>query len=60
MEAGMLNTALRVGVEDWALRSGPAQGPSLGETVTGVLRMAAHVIEREPPTPAGTGHRAEH
>ncbi|GAA2301137.1 TetR family transcriptional regulator [Streptomyces hawaiiensis] len=58
MEAGMLNTALRVAVEDWALRSGPADGSSLGETVTGVLRMAAHVIETDPRAPAGTGHRA--
>ncbi|MFB6847808.1 TetR/AcrR family transcriptional regulator [Streptomyces sp. NPDC056373] len=60
MEAGMLNTALRVAVEDWALRSGPGDGSSLAETVTGVLRMAAHVIEPDPPAAAVTGHHAGH
>ncbi|MEU9573891.1 hypothetical protein AB0D62_29330 [Streptomyces massasporeus] len=28
VEAGVLNTALRIGVEDWALRSDRAGGPS--------------------------------
>ncbi|MGI5427256.1 TetR/AcrR family transcriptional regulator [Streptomyces sp. CA-179760] len=58
MEAGLLNTALRVGVEDWALRADPADARSLGRTITGVLRMAAHVIEAQPPLPAGTARRA--
>ncbi|MET9576361.1 MULTISPECIES: hypothetical protein [Streptomyces] len=38
VEAGVLNTALRIGVEDWALRS-DAAGPSFAETVTRALRM---------------------
>ncbi|MEU2746800.1 hypothetical protein ABZ613_10970 [Streptomyces collinus] len=39
MEAGVLNTALRIGVEDWALRPGRSAGPSFAETVTRALRM---------------------
>ncbi|MFF7767285.1 helix-turn-helix domain-containing protein [Streptomyces massasporeus] len=39
VEAGVLNTALRIGVEDWALRSDRAAGPSFAETVTRALRM---------------------
>ncbi|MEU0217518.1 helix-turn-helix domain-containing protein [Streptomyces sp. NPDC006265] len=40
VEAGVLNTALRIGVEDWALRSDRSAGPSFAETVTRALRMA--------------------
>ncbi|MEU6909325.1 helix-turn-helix domain-containing protein [Streptomyces coeruleorubidus] len=39
VEAGVLNTALRVAVEDWALRSDGVTGPSLAETITRALRM---------------------
>jgi hypothetical protein len=39
VEAGVLNTAMRIAVEDWALRSGGAAGPSLAETITRALRM---------------------
>ncbi|MFH8493876.1 helix-turn-helix domain-containing protein [Streptomyces coeruleorubidus] len=39
VEAGVLNTAMRVAVEDWALRSDGVAGPSLAETVTRALRM---------------------
>lgn len=39
VEAGVLNTALRVGVEDWALRPDRSTGPSFAETVTRALRM---------------------
>lgn len=39
VEAGVLNTAMRIAVEDWALRSDGAAGPSLAETVTRALRM---------------------
>ncbi|MFJ4278394.1 helix-turn-helix domain-containing protein [Streptomyces massasporeus] len=39
VEAGVLNTALRIGVEDWALRTDRAAGPSFAETVTRALRM---------------------
>ncbi|MEU6471417.1 hypothetical protein ABZ927_06690 [Streptomyces massasporeus] len=31
-EAGVLNTALRIGVEDWALRADRSAGPSFAET----------------------------
>ncbi|MFH9585342.1 TetR/AcrR family transcriptional regulator [Streptomyces luteogriseus] len=40
VEAGVLNTALRIGVEDWALRSDRSAGPSFAETVTRALRLA--------------------
>lgn len=36
----MLNTALRIGVEEWALRPDPSQGPSFAETITRAVRMA--------------------
>ncbi|MET9678801.1 helix-turn-helix domain-containing protein [Streptomyces coeruleorubidus] len=39
VEAGVLNTAMRIAVEDWALRPDGAAGPSLAETVTRALRM---------------------
>ncbi|MFI6804380.1 helix-turn-helix domain-containing protein [Streptomyces luteogriseus] len=39
VEAGVLNTALRIGVEDWALRSDRSAERSLAETVTLALRM---------------------
>ncbi|MFB7931580.1 TetR/AcrR family transcriptional regulator [Streptomyces sp. NPDC056039] len=43
VEAGVLNTALRVAVEEWALRSDTAAGPSLAETVRRALRMVEAV-----------------
>ncbi|QWB24298.1 MULTISPECIES: TetR/AcrR family transcriptional regulator [Streptomyces] len=43
VEAGVLNTALRVAVEEWALRSERAAGPSLAETVRRALRMVEGV-----------------
>ncbi|MFJ1812369.1 MULTISPECIES: helix-turn-helix domain-containing protein [unclassified Streptomyces] len=39
VEAGVLNTAMRIAVEDWALRPDGAAGPSVAETVTRALRM---------------------
>jgi AcrR family transcriptional regulator len=45
VEAGVLNTAMRIAVEDWALRSDGAAGPSFAETVTRALRMV-DVVER--------------
>ncbi|WP_306970687.1 acyl-CoA-like ligand-binding transcription factor [Streptomyces afghaniensis] len=39
VEAGVLNTAMRIAVEDWALRSDRSTGPSFAETVTRALRM---------------------
>ncbi|MFC9129743.1 TetR/AcrR family transcriptional regulator [Streptomyces sp. NPDC057099] len=46
VEAGVLNTAMRVAVEDWALRSDTAAGPSLAETVRRALRMVDAVEQR--------------
>ncbi|WP_328341277.1 TetR/AcrR family transcriptional regulator [Streptomyces violaceus] len=46
VEAGVLNTAMRVAVEDWALRSDAAAGPSLAETVRRALRMVGSVEKR--------------
>ncbi|CAM5509056.1 TetR/AcrR family transcriptional regulator [Streptomyces purpurascens] len=46
VEAGVLNTAMRIAVEDWALRSDPAAGPSLAETVRRALRMVDAVEQR--------------
>ncbi|TLS46966.1 TetR/AcrR family transcriptional regulator [Streptomyces montanus] len=59
LEAGVLNTALRIGVEDWALRSDQSTGPSLGETNTRALRMIARLSEAEAPAPSGTGSSTE-
>ncbi|MFJ7292752.1 TetR/AcrR family transcriptional regulator [Streptomyces collinus] len=50
VEAGVLNTALRIGVEDWALRPDRSAGPSLAETVTRALRMIGGI---EGGGPAG-------
>ncbi|MER6712966.1 MULTISPECIES: helix-turn-helix domain-containing protein [unclassified Streptomyces] len=48
VEAGVLNTALRIGVEEWALRPDRSQGPSFAETVTRALRMVDGVqVSRE-------------
>ncbi|WP_406351968.1 TetR/AcrR family transcriptional regulator [Streptomyces sp. NBC_01635] len=52
MEAGVLNTALRIAVEDWALRPDPAKGPPLGDTVAAALRLITHVSAPETPRPA--------
>ncbi|WP_030326346.1 TetR/AcrR family transcriptional regulator [Streptomyces sp. NRRL B-3229] len=41
VEAGMLNAALRIAVEDWALRADRPSGPSLGATLTHALHMVA-------------------
>ncbi|MCT9145111.1 TetR/AcrR family transcriptional regulator [Streptomyces violarus] len=46
VEAGVLNTAMRIAVEDWALRSDAAAGPSLAETVRSALRMVEAVEKR--------------
>ncbi|MDQ0749954.1 AcrR family transcriptional regulator [Streptomyces africanus] len=43
VEAGVLNTAMRIAVEDWALRSDRSAGPSFAETVTRALRMIDRV-----------------
>ncbi|MGX1562530.1 TetR/AcrR family transcriptional regulator [Streptomyces sp. NPDC055506] len=43
VEAGVLNTAMRIAVEDWALRSDATAGPSLAETVRRALRMVEAV-----------------
>lgn len=46
VEAGVLNTAMRIAVEDWALRSDATAGPSLAETVRRALRMVEAVEKR--------------
>ncbi|MFI6373738.1 TetR/AcrR family transcriptional regulator [Streptomyces sp. NPDC050546] len=46
VEAGVLNTAMRIAVEDWALRSDTTAGPSLAETVRRALRMVEAVEKR--------------
>ncbi|MCX2924054.1 hypothetical protein [Streptomyces sp. NEAU-W12] len=46
VEAGVLSTALRIAVEDWALRPDPTAGPPLGDTVTAALRLVTHVGRR--------------
>ncbi|MBR8642757.1 TetR family transcriptional regulator [Streptomyces tuirus] len=43
VEAGVLNTAMRIGVEEWALRSDGEERPSLPETVNRALRMVGAV-----------------
>ncbi|MET9759360.1 helix-turn-helix domain-containing protein [Streptomyces sp. NPDC006372] len=45
VEAGVLNTALRIGVEDWALRPEREAGPSFTETVTRAVRMVDAVAK---------------
>ncbi|MFF7868412.1 hypothetical protein ACFZCT_18400 [Streptomyces qaidamensis] len=39
VEAGVLNPALRIGMENWALRPDRSAGPSFAETVTRALPM---------------------
>ncbi|MFD5227897.1 hypothetical protein ACFWJ5_05075 [Streptomyces qaidamensis] len=39
VEAGVLNTALRIGVEGWGLRPDRSAGPSFAKTVTRALPM---------------------
>lgn len=47
VEAGMLNAALRIVVEDWALQpDGPADLP-LGETLTRALQVVARFFEAD-------------
>ncbi|GAA4305329.1 TetR family transcriptional regulator [Streptomyces venetus] len=45
VEAGVLNTAMRIGVEDWALRPDRETGPSFTETVTRALRLVSAVTK---------------
>ncbi|MEU9448883.1 helix-turn-helix domain-containing protein [Streptomyces sp. NPDC048277] len=49
VEAGMLNAALRVAVENWALRPERAAGLPLGETLAAALYLVARRLEAEPP-----------
>jgi len=47
LEAGVLNTALRLAMEDWALRSDGPRSQSFGESITRALRPVAHVFATE-------------
>ncbi|MFE6487234.1 TetR/AcrR family transcriptional regulator [Streptomyces sp. NPDC057757] len=49
LEAGMLNAALRVTVEDWALRPDDPTGPSLGESLAHALRTMTRLLDPEDP-----------
>ncbi|MEU9345248.1 TetR family transcriptional regulator [Streptomyces sp. NPDC048278] len=54
LEAGMLNAALRVAVEDWAVQPANPQGPPLGETLAAALLLVAQLFETgSAETPAG-------
>ncbi|MFD5482463.1 TetR/AcrR family transcriptional regulator [Streptomyces hawaiiensis] len=54
VEAGVLNTALRIGVEEWASRADRPGGASFAETVTRALRM----VEGLGSSPPGGGLRS--
>ncbi|GGM97630.1 hypothetical protein GCM10011578_018080 [Streptomyces fuscichromogenes] len=45
VEAGMLNAALRVAVEDWAVQPVEPEGPSLGEALAAALLLVARLFE---------------
>ncbi|MFD7135819.1 TetR/AcrR family transcriptional regulator [Streptomyces sp. NPDC059894] len=59
LEAGVLNTALRIGVEDWALRSDASTGPSYAETVVRALRMIARLPDANSAALSGDRSRTE-
>ncbi|MGW0710293.1 TetR/AcrR family transcriptional regulator [Streptomyces sp. NPDC002643] len=53
LEAGMLNAALRIAVEDWALLPDQENGPALGETLAHALHVMTEFLDSEPPAAAG-------
>ncbi|MFD3589287.1 TetR/AcrR family transcriptional regulator [Streptomyces sp. NPDC058683] len=53
LEAGMLNAALRIAVEDWALRPDEPDGRPLGETLAHALHVMTELLDAEPPVTAG-------
>ncbi|WP_353962947.1 helix-turn-helix domain-containing protein [Streptomyces sp. NBC_00878] len=55
LEAGMLNTALGITVEDWALRPDDPTGPSLGESLAQALHVMAQLLD--PETSAALGQK---
>jgi AcrR family transcriptional regulator len=53
LEAGMLNAALRIAVEDWALLPDQQDGPPLGETLAHALHVMTEFLDAEPPATPG-------
>ncbi|MFC4507368.1 MULTISPECIES: TetR/AcrR family transcriptional regulator [Streptomyces] len=53
LEAGMLNAALRIAVEDWALQPDRPDGPPLGETLAHALHVMTEFLDSEPSTAPG-------
>ena len=53
LEAGMLNAALRITVEDWALQPDDPTGPSLGETLAHALHTMTQLLDPETSTALG-------
>jgi AcrR family transcriptional regulator len=50
LEAGLMNTALRVAVEHWALRSHESTGPALGATLDHALQMITRLFDADAST----------
>lgn len=53
VEAGMLNAALRVAVEDWAVQPERAAGPPLGESLATALYVVAQLFETDAAEDSG-------
>ncbi|MFD3925786.1 TetR/AcrR family transcriptional regulator [Streptomyces sp. NPDC058614] len=53
LEAGMLNAALRIAVEDWALLPDQRDGRLLGETLAHALHVMTEFLDSEPPAAPG-------
>ncbi|MDH6218079.1 TetR/AcrR family transcriptional regulator [Streptomyces pseudovenezuelae] len=53
LEAGMLNAALRIVVEDWALRPDDPAGPSVGETLAQALHTMTQLLDPEASVALG-------
>ncbi|MER7182811.1 TetR/AcrR family transcriptional regulator [Streptomyces hyaluromycini] len=53
LEAGMLNAALRIAVEDWALLPRRQDGSSLGETLAHALHVMTQFLDSEPSAAPG-------
>ncbi|MFD4509432.1 TetR/AcrR family transcriptional regulator [Streptomyces sp. NPDC058457] len=52
LEAGMLNAALRITVEDWALQPDGPNGPSPGQSLAHALRVMTQLLDPETDTAA--------